>query len=708
MSQAIIAPDENILKLNYPNNEYIKTGSLASDVDWLDAGGNYTTEAFLATIGESENDVDIAFATEKADDAKLRFILPTLAQYLLIGLRETSLEKDALRQRVDKWSAYFRALQHYCYIYSKESVIEACDCLDANQKKFSRVLEASLKLDPNLALFIAECDGFVAASEGGEWLNATYVTLELAQSHHQLLENLEYQANQAIDASKQLEDAVSREKADNELLKLQVEQLQEELEVTFKKLQTETDSTTNKQRKITELEAQLTDNTTQIARLSAELKKLEDLQQAQEAQASQKQPAENKELELLQLQIAQMQEEYERVYKRAEEEKREYLALKTKLIDGTNVSTELTHELTNAMNEQELLQLQIKQLQEELEFYFVEYQKLKSEGGSQQDESLNEYKERIAARFPTLVLTESVTLTGGISREDLQRITVRLTNVEHANNHWDAFSFTVNERNGVLELEFHAPTEKRVYPLSKFIKTGSSKVSDFSILTPFTDAGKKALNSLTNDDKLMLVGLLEEVQAKLEAREVATTEATQQLDLSSWPSKLNTLREALVPLVSTTPAEKPLRFKKLTLKQNMVGPSNEHLLISVEGLRHRVKSFANYEIKIGAKQIKGEDFTNYGSLEFRELANKQAPLATWPPEQEDKWGPKLVLDLPEKLNENQKTAIEKLKEEDREFISELLKQLADRLHTLDLKRLKLNQPLKNWQSLLSNMIDKFS
>ena len=139
----------------------------------------------------------------------------------------------------------------------------------------------------------------------------------------------------------------------------------------------------------------------------------------------------------------------------------------------------------------------------------------------------------------------------------------------------------------------------------------------------------------------------------------------------------------------------------------MVGATNEHLLICVEDLQANGTSYPAFDIKVGAKQIKDKAFTEYGSLEFRELANNQAPLATWPPETKDKWGLKLVLDLPAQLNEQQQNAITSLKEEDQKFIKDLLTKLADRLHTLDRKKLKVNQPLENWQKLIAGMAAKF-
>ena len=480
---------------------------------------------------------------------------------------------------------------------------------------------------------------------------------------------------------------------ENALLQLQIQQLQEELEATFSKLtqvqqQLENAEQTNTQLKAATKEKQPDPEV--VNTLKEKLLAAED------------------ENALLVLQISQLQEELESIYVQFEEHKNTSAGLinklEAKLSNSEDNGPALRKELENAMSEQELLQLQIKQLQEELEFYFTEYQKLKSE--SPDNKALSEFKSKIEERFPHLVLSEGVTLTGGANQKDLQRITARFTQVEHADKHWNAFSVIVNDRKGVLDVEFHAPDNKRVYPLSKFVKTGSNKVCDFSLLSPFTDAGKKALAELSAEDHLLLIGIVEELKTKLQQSDVQRTDATANLDIAPWPEKLLKLSTALKKL-TPSPAPKPLNFKKLSLKQNMVGATNEHLLICIENLQANGISYPAFDIKIGAKQIKDKVFTEYGSLEFRELANKQAPLASWPPATEDKWGLKLVLDLPAQLNEQQQNAIDSLKEEDKLFIKELLTKLADRFHTLDRKKLKVNQPLENWQTLISGMVAKF-
>ena len=480
---------------------------------------------------------------------------------------------------------------------------------------------------------------------------------------------------------------------ENALLQLQIQQLQEELEATFSKL--------------TQVQQQLENAEQTNAQLKAATKEKQPDPEVVNTLKEKLLAAED-ENALLVLQISQLQEELESIYVQFEEHKNTSAGLinklEAKLSNSEDNGPALRKELENAMSEQELLQLQIKQLQEELEFYFTEYQKLKSE--SPDNKALSEFKSKIEERFPHLVLSEGVTLTGGANQKDLQRITARFTQVEHADKHWNAFSVIVNDRKGVLDVEFHAPDNKRVYPLSKFVKTGSNKVCDFSLLSPFTDAGKKALAELSAEDHLLLIGIVEELQTKLQQSDVQRTDATANIDIAPWPEKLLKLSTALRKL-TPSPAPKPLNFKKLSLKQNMVGATNEHLLICIENLQANGTSYPAFDIKVGAKQIKDKVFTEYGSLEFRELANKQAPLASWPPATEDKWGLKLVLDLPAQLNEQQQNAIDSLKEEDKLFIKELLTKLADRLHTLDRKKLKVNQPLENWQKLISAMVAKF-
>jgi len=627
------------------------------------------------------------------------------------ALNTAKSEKEAVKKELAQKSENLAQLTQQLAKEQKEK--EAAVKEVANTKNFAAELEAKYK-GASSELSSAKEQVSMLAAENSELKSESELLLLQTQQLQEELESVFAEVNNAkvavADSNTKYEKANSQlaevksekeriakqnteQAKENELLLLQIQQLQEELEATLSKL--------------SNVEAD-------FERVEQNYKQLQENAEAEEIASSHSDLAARKinefeeEKALLLLQINQLQEELEGTFLQSEESNKTKDALiqnlEAKLARVEKHTPELKRELQNAMSEQELLQLQIKQLQEELEFYFTEYQKLKGE--SPDNKALAEFKSKVEARFPHLVLSKGVTLTGGASQKDLQRITARFTQVEHGDKHWNAFSIIVNDRKGVLDIELHAPDEKRVYPLSKFVKTGSNKVCAFSLLSPFTDAGKKALAELPADDHLLLTGIIEELQTKLKQGDIKRTEATEQLDISAWPAKLQKLQQALAQL-APKPTAKPLTFKKLSLKQNMVAANNEHLLICVEGLQANGKTYAAYDIKIGAKQIKDKAFTQYGSLEFRELPNNEAPLASWPPETKDKWGLKLVLDLPVQMNEAQQKAINNLQEQDRVFVKALLTKLADKLHTLDRKRLKVNQPLENWQKLITGMVSKF-
>lgn len=627
------------------------------------------------------------------------------------ALKTTNSEKEtAQKELTEKTEKLTQLIQQ---VEELQNELESTGKEVSNTKNALSEIETKYK-DVSRELATKKEENAALASENNELKSESELLLLQIQQLQEELESVFAEANSNKAAVAELEEKyeattnkltqvsaekqkLANEKAEqakeNELLSLQIQQLQEELEATF---------------------LELSNLKTDFTLIEQHNKQLQENAKAEEVASTQNKAIAKKitdledEKELLVLQVSQLLEELESTFSQSEESKKATDALvqnlKTKLAQVETYSPELQRELENAMSEQQLMQIQVQKLQEELEFYFTEYQKLKAE--SPDNKALAEFKSKIEERFPYLVLSEGVTLTGGANQKDLQRITARFTQVEHGDKHWNAFSIIVNDRKGLLDIELHAPDKKRVYPLSKFVKTGSNKVCDFSLLSPFTDVGKKALAELPAADHLLLIGIIEELQTKLKHNDVQHTDATAGLDVSPWPEKLVKLATALKQLAPKQ-APKPLNFKKLSLKQNMVGATNEHLLISIENLQANGISYPTFDIKVGAKQIRDKAFTDYGSLEFRELANNQAPLATWPPATEDKWGLKLVLDLPAQLNEQQQNAIDSLKEEDRLFIKELLTKLAEKLHMLDRKRLKVNQPLENWQKLVTGMVAKF-
>lgn len=763
----VIAPNESLFTYAGIQGEekehQIQQGALALSLNWSEEQESQSNAAgfIKSVVNAAAPNLNIAIKQAGEDISKAQSITALLVSpeaYVVALFASRPVKEAELSNALENWNSYFKALQQHQYLLGEQFSIKLLSnsVLSNEQQALAQTVRCALKGNIDTNEILQQFEGFSVDDNTESWAKVVHFSLQqyqnlisaknenakkdlllnaaknekegiekaLKEQHEAVklnkqkiqvlqgeLETKETEAKknqaaiaeltqqnrdinselaQASGENKALVAESNEQKSENELLVLQIQQLQEELEVVF------TDAENSKVT-IADLEGKYADINRQLAEANSEKQNL-----VQESKANADENA------LLVLQISQLQEELESIYVQFAEYKNTSAdlinKLEAKLSNSEDNGPVLRKELQDAMSEQQLMQIQVQKLQEELEFYFTEYQKLKAE--SPDNKALSEFKSKIEERFPHLVLSEGVTLTGGANQKDLQRITARFTQVEHADKHWNAFSVIVNDRKGVLDVEFHAPDNKRVYPLSKFVKTGSNKVCDFSLLSPFTDAGKKALAELSAEDHLLLIGIVEELKTKLQQSDVQRTDATANLDIAPWPEKLLKLSTALKKL-TPSPAPKPLNFKKLSLKQNMVGATNEHLLICIENLQANGISYPAFDIKIGAKQIKDKVFTEYGSLEFRELANNQAPLASWPPATEDKWGLKLVLDLPVQLNEQQQNAIDSLKEEDKLFIKELLTKLADRFHTLDRKKLKVNQPLENWQTLISGMVAKF-
>lgn len=460
------------------------------------------------------------------------------------------------------------------------------------------------------------------------------------------------------------------------------------------------------------------------------------------------------ELELANLQLSQLQEELEQVFTKEQAAAKALNDTATACAAAQQKADAVTAELTQSKQESELLTLQLSQLQEELEHYFVAYQKLKAESVKAADETEQYWHNAIKARTDTFLVAQKVQVTGGFDNDTVHRLVTRLNQVTNLKTKWDAFSVMFNDRNGNLDIEFHAPAENRVYPLSEFVKTGSSKVCDYSIIKPFEGLNCTVLSVLSDDDKSLLMEIIKEVCIHLQNNACDVLKQAEQVDTQAWLPKLEQMLEALhspdsmttfleelltesveaidveqkakeleeeptaitTTLVSeqTIPAPTGIpqgadgvSFTKLTLIQNMVAETNQHLSIRADNLSYAERSFDQFEFKIGAKRIEKETFTQFGSIELREQQGV-APISDWRIAAEDKWGKKLVLSLGPIITAAEKQNITSLNSQDQAFVRAFLSALIKHIHKLDLSDIELANPLSDWHAMLISMLEQFN
>ena len=484
--------------------------------------------------------------------------------------------------------------------------------------------------------------------------------------------------------------------------------------------------------------------------------KAEAVQAKSEAsQSASKYKESSAELELATLQLGQLQEELEQLFAKEQAATQALSDAETAQATAKQNADEATAQLGVSQQEIELLTLQLNQLQEELEHYFVAYQKLKAESSTAASEAKGYWKNIIKARTNTFLVAQKVQVTGGFDKDNVQRIITRLNQVTNLKDEWDAFSVIFNDRNGNLDIEFHAPAENRFYPLSQFVKTGSSKVCDYSIIKPLDSANCKVLAALNDDDKALLIEIVREVSIHLHDSEVEVLQQAENINVQAWGPKLTQMLEALStpkpaePVIEekiiepsdiTLEPEEPsqlnelapitveaetkeeqspsepagipqtadgLSFTKLTLSQNMVAETNQHLSIRADNLSYADRSFEQFEFKIGAKRIEKDGFTQFGSIELREQKGV-APISDWSIATEDKWGKKLILSLGPIITAAEKQNITSLNGQDQAFVRAFLSALIKHIHKLDLNRIELANPISDWHTMLSSMLEQFN
>ena len=612
---------------------------------------------------------------------------------------------------------------------------------------------------------------------------------KLTVSNHSADNEINQIKNKATELETQLNAAgneLAEHKNELELATLQVTQLQQELEQLIKnkkvleetlqqsveKEKTQAEQLNEKGMALTVAQQELQLVTLQLSQLQQELEsvsaKEQTLQTALQSAKAEAEQAKSKgsqsdtkynetcaELELATLQISQLQEELEQLFAKEQAATKALSDAETAQVAAKQNADEATAQLGVSQQEIELLTLQLNQLQEELEHYFVAYQKLKAESSAAASEAKGYWKNIIKARTNTFLVAQKVQVTGGFDNDNVQRIITRLNQVTNLKDEWDAFSVIFNDRNGNLDIEFHAPAENRFYPLSQFVKTGSSKVCDYSIIKPFDSANCKVLAALNDDDKALLIEIVREVSIHLHDSEVEVLQQAENINVQAWGPKLAQMLEALStpkpaePVIEekiiepsdiTLEPEEPsqltelapitveaetkeeqspsepagipqtadgLSFTKLTLSQNMVAETNQHLSIRADNLSYADRSFEQFEFKIGAKRIEKDGFTQFGSIELREQKGV-APISDWSIATEDKWGKKLILSLGPIITAAEKQNITSLNGQDQAFVRAFLSALIKHIHKLDLNRIELANPISDWHTMLSSMLEQFN
>ena len=464
----------------------------------------------------------------------------------------------------------------------------------------------------------------------------------------------------------------------NQLLVAQLEQVQEELKSYFLKNEAG--------------QKQVDDLTSQLTTLAQAYQQQSHL--ATEAQ-SQQQSAQQ-ENELLLLQLHQVQEELETYFLKSEAGQKQVDDLTSQLTNLTQavqqqsqLANETQAQQQSAQQENELLLLQLHQVQEELEHYFLQHQ-----AAQQQLQQSEKRWQHMLQRSPDYCDYEALDV---LPVEDESNSSIwQIKNLTIAGRQLPQLTFKLILEQGIAGFVFTKQADNK----GPFIRWPANvKTEKELVLIP---VGKdelvrqriESLLELSVSDWDLLKALCGFIEETLKQPQSVTLPRA--LDLDALVIGLNTLKN----LFENFPAL--LRYDQLSIKREQINPDYEHLWLHITQLAYGNKRWPEFEFRLSCANVRPNHFGAHPKLEFPEITSQNV-LDSWFIEAYDDFGAKLELRfaMPAAMDFE---VWQRFSEVDKNFLVALIARLPNMLTDLQSAGVKIKRSWQDWIDMSQAML----
>tara|TARA_R110000796_G_scaffold7549_1_gene25774 strand:- start:1948 stop:4347 length:2400 start_codon:yes stop_codon:yes gene_type:complete len=500
--------------------------------------------------------------------------------------------------------------------------------------------------------------------------SADQLTQQLQQTQHALSKaEQQHQAEQH-----QQQQALDDLKQESELLLLQLHQVQEELESTFLKhkqlesrYQTLESQHKNTQQQLTQAQEQLKQaeqqhkqkNAAQSQQLEAAKGEIHKRTQREQHLTQQLKQAQEK-LKQAEQQHQQAQEKLKQTQEKLKQTEQQRDAAK----QHETTQRQQQAELEDTKQENELLLLQLHQVQEELEHYFLEHQKLSST-----HETLENRWQRLLKRHPDYCDYQTLD-----THEDPQQpdtLQWHFQGLEFAGQHWPTLQIrsTLNAQGVVLTL--HQPD-----------------ATPFKVGIPKSAQERRYLQSLSSRQWQYAQHLPKLLAQGLQDAELSTELKTR------YQQALNALAESLASLPAL------LRVDDVNLHNVQVNPDYEHLWLELVNPTWGNEQLETWHLRLSTAGVTPTQFGAYPKLEIP--AQPTPWLENWYAESQDDHGSKWELRFaqPDTLDMG---AWQQLTPRDQTLLTQVLEQLPMLLNHLQEQGQEPGRGWQAWHQLVSDM-----
>jgi hypothetical protein len=338
-----------------------------------------------------------------------------------------------------------------------------------------------------------------------------------------------------------------------------------------------------------------------------------------------------------------------------------------------------------AEQEGELLLLQLHQVQEELEHYFLQNQELE-----QKLKANSTRWQRMLQRNPDYTDYESIELIEAPAGDN-ELAHWRLANIDAAGRTFAALEFQTFVLSGVAGFTF-TRDEQGGSPLLHWPASSSaSNVYQIPLGRQATlEERIEGFFELSSSDWRLMQKLPRVLTGILEQPDAVKASG----DFNALPLRLGL--DKLGQIIDKFPHS--LRFDGLKLKSEQVNRDYEHLWLSFENLSLGDKAYAEFEFRLSCANVHTDGFGKHPKLEFPEGAG-QAPLQNWFADSYDDFGAKLELRLalPEAMDME---VWQKFSTADHKFLIALVMRLPAILLALQSAGMQAKRSWDDWQAMV--------
>lgn len=336
----------------------------------------------------------------------------------------------------------------------------------------------------------------------------------------------------------------------------------------------------------------------------------------------------------------------------------------------TALKAQLTAQQRELKQENDLMLLQLHQVQEELEHYFLEHQKQQKAA-----QAHTQRWQRLEARLPNYLDYETIAPVAVDSFSDTPTVDWQVTNCTLDGHVLPELKFAtclvngkVGLRIGQVELIPRALVVQNFRNIStaewRKIRTAATAIEYFFAISP-----------------------------------TAAANAPEDFDHSFW-------KQTLLPLVADIRAlPNVFRYTTVQLKRELINPDYEHLWLVFTDASYGRQTWPKFEMRLGAANIQPGSFSKYPKLEFPRIDGKTQPFDSWFEESWDDFGGKLELrfDLNKQLADL--GVWTKLSPQDQALLLSFIALLPAAVEHLQTNKVAISRLWGDWAGLVNGSIE---